>query len=118
MAGSVVSQSDVVSRVVREALTRQSWFIRRKDTLAAVAGFVLQLANLLAVATQGLPTWAGAVIGTVIMGAQVVLHAATPGAVTPSMESRLAFLADRGATVEEPSGSPALPTYALGGPGD
>lgn len=74
---------------VANALRSQSWFVRRKDTIAAVAGTVLQLLNLLLFVTAGAPEWVNALIAVSIGIAQTLVHAATPGAITPSMAGRL-----------------------------
>lgn len=61
---------------VANALRAQSWFVRRKDTIAAVAGTVLQLLNLLVFVTAGAPEWVNAVIAVTVGIAQTqsVLH--------------------------------------------
>nr|DAR74691.1 MAG TPA: hypothetical protein [Caudoviricetes sp.] len=74
---------------VANALRSQSWFVRRKDTIAAVAGTILQLLNLLVFVTAGAPEWVNAVIAVTVGIAQTLVHAATPGAITPSMADRL-----------------------------
>ena len=74
---------------VAEALNEQPWYQRRKDTLAAVAGTILQVLNLLVLYTGELPAWTNAVIAAVIGVCQIVVHARTQGAITPSMGERL-----------------------------
>ncbi|MBM0244617.1 hypothetical protein GWO63_010290 [Corynebacterium macginleyi] len=74
---------------VANALRNQPWFIRRKDTIAAVAGTILQLVNLLVVITADAPQWVNAVIAITVGVAQTLVHATTPGAITPSMATRL-----------------------------
>lgn len=78
-----------ITVAVSNALAHQSWFMRRKDTLVAVAGTVLQLGNLAVVFTQGFPEWVGLLVAVVVGVAQVVVHAGTKGAITPSMAARL-----------------------------
>lgn len=78
-----------ISDAVTQYLGQQSWFLRRKDTLVAVAGGVLQIAQIATAYTAGAPEWVPILIGLVIIAAQAVVHAATPGAVTPSMGPRL-----------------------------
>lgn len=81
--------SNEIQTSVSNALRNQSWFIRRKDTIAAVAGTIIQVLNLLFFVTAGAPEWVNAVIAVSVGIAQTLVHAATPGAITPSMEHRL-----------------------------
>ena len=74
---------------VSNALASQSWFQRRKDTIAAVAGGVLQVLNILMVFATDWPEWASLLIGALIFVAQAFFHATTQGAITPSMGDRL-----------------------------
>lgn len=74
---------------VAEAIAQQSWWVRRKDSLTAAAGTVLQAANLLVAWTGDLPTWANLTFAIVIGIAQIIIHAGTKGAITPSMAVRL-----------------------------
>lgn len=78
-----------IQNAVSNALRGQSWFVRRKDTIAAVAGTIVQLLNLLVFMTAGAPEWVNALIALTVGIAQTLVHAATPGAITPSMERRL-----------------------------
>ena len=78
-----------IQNAVSNALRGQSWFVRRKDTIAAVAGTIVQLLNLLVFMTAGAPEWVNALIALTVGIAQTLVHAATPGAITPSMEKRL-----------------------------
>lgn len=75
---------------IADALGAQSWFQRRKDSLAAGAGAVLQIANLVAlIGVDSMPTWLNIVIAVVIGVAQIIAHATTKGAFTPSMIHRV-----------------------------
>lgn len=94
--------ASVFNDAVESALARQSWFVRRKDTLTAVAGTVLQVANLAALYASDGPEWVNVVIAVVIGVAQIVVHAGTRGAITPSMAKRLAVSGDR-AHLDRPS---------------
>lgn len=78
-----------IQTAVSNALRGQSWFVRRKDTIAAVAGTIIQVLNLLVFMTAGAPEWVNALIAVAVGIAQTLVHAATPGAITPSMERRL-----------------------------
>lgn len=78
-----------VQIAVANAIDEQSWFVRRKDTIAAVAGTILQILNLAAFATTNMPEWANLVIAVLVGVCQVFVHAATKGAITPSMAGRL-----------------------------
>ncbi len=80
---------DTFGIAVSEYLGKQPWAVRRKDTIVAVAGGVAQLAQIATVLAVGAPEWVPLVIGAVIALAQAVVHAFTPGAITPSMASRL-----------------------------
>ncbi|MDK4282941.1 hypothetical protein [Corynebacterium propinquum] len=81
--------SNEIQTSVSNALRNQSWFVRRKDTIAAVAGTIVQLLNLLVFMTVGAPEWVNAIIAVTVGIAQTLVHAATPGAITPSMQHRL-----------------------------
>ena len=78
-----------IQTAVSNALRGQSWFVRRKDTIAAVAGTIVQVLNLMVFMTAGAPEWVNALIAVTVGVAQTLVHAATPGAITPSMERRL-----------------------------
>lgn len=74
---------------VENALVAQPWWVRRKDTITAVAGTVAQLLNVAAAYTTNAPEWASVVLAILIGLCQVIIHAGTPGAITPSMATRL-----------------------------
>ena len=78
-----------IDTAVQNALANQSWFMRRKDTITAAAGTLLQLLNIAVAYTADGPEWASIVIALLIGLCQVVIHAGTPGAITPSMSKRL-----------------------------
>lgn len=110
--------NSVIEVAVARALAEQPWFARRKDTLAAVAGTVLQLANVAAAYTTQMPEWANVLIAVLIGAAQVVVHATTPGAITPSQAQRLEVAAGLEGVdtslnpCNEPDPAPvALPVY-------
>lgn len=81
--------ASVFNASVEQALAHQSWFMRRKDTLTAIAGTILQIANLGALYASNGPEWVNILIAGVIGAAQIVIHAGTKGAITPSMAGRL-----------------------------
>ncbi|WP_426716412.1 hypothetical protein ACEN19_00045 [Corynebacterium auriscanis] len=81
--------ASVFNSAVEQALANQSWFMRRKDTLVAIAGTILQIANLGALYASNGPEWVNILIALVIGAAQIVVHAGTKGAITPSMVRRL-----------------------------
>lgn len=81
--------SNDIQNAVSNALRGQSWFVRRKDTIAAVAGTIVQVLNLMVFMTTGAPEWVNALIAVAVGIAQTLVHAATPGAITPSMQHRL-----------------------------
>lgn len=74
---------------VAQAIADQPAWARRKDSLTAGAGTILQLGNLLLAFTSDAPTWVNIVIGALIGVAQIIIHAGTKGAITPSMAQRL-----------------------------
>ncbi|WP_370513937.1 hypothetical protein [Corynebacterium sp. zg331] len=78
-----------ISQAVAAALEEQPWFARRKDTIAATAGTILQMVNIVAAQATDWPPVAAVAIAVVVGVLQVVVHAATPGAITPSMAPRL-----------------------------
>lgn len=94
--------ASVFQNSVAEALAEQSWWMRRKDTLTAVAGTILQVGNLVLLVSGGWPAWVNAVIAGVIGLAQIVVHAGTKGAITPSMAMRLERAGER-AHLDRPS---------------
>lgn len=80
--------SDIQIAVSR-ALAAQPWYVRRKDTITAVAGSILQVLNIVGGIQAGQPMWVSMVIAAVIGLAQICVHAGTQGAITPSMGGRL-----------------------------
>lgn len=74
---------------VAQAIAEQPSWVRRKDSLTAVAGTVLQLGNLALLMTADGPAWVNIIIGALIGVAQIIIHAGTKGAITPSMAVRL-----------------------------
>lgn len=80
----------VVHDAVAEELSKQSWFVRRKDSLTLAATVVLTIlqSNLIDWATY--PAWASTAVSVAIGVAGIILVAGTRGAVTPSMGARLA----------------------------
>ena len=74
---------------VAQAIAEQPGWVRRKDSLTAVAGTILQLGNLALLMTADGPAWVNIVIGALIGVAQIIIHAGTKGAITPSMAVRL-----------------------------
>lgn len=75
--------------VVAAALAAQPWYVRRKDTITAAAGLMLQVLNMGIFATGETPVWAAVLISSVIGLCQIVIHAGTKGAITPSMADRM-----------------------------
>lgn len=77
--------NDALSQLLHE----QPEYLRRKDSITSASGTVLQLTQLLAIQGAGLPLWVNLIVGVVIGVAQILVHAGTKGAVTPSMAKRL-----------------------------
>ncbi|AKN77511.1 hypothetical protein HO100_11435 [Corynebacterium ulcerans] len=88
-----MSNKNDIRDAVAAALATQPWFMRRKDTLAAIAGWVLQVGNFATGMAVGAPMWVSFLIAAVIGIAQIIIHAGTPGAITPSMGKRLTAVA-------------------------
>ena len=84
-----MTPNTTITTAVEEALARQPWYVQRKDSITAIAGIVLQIANFVSVWAAGAPHWVAIIIAVVIGAAQVVVHAGTQGAITPSMAQRL-----------------------------
>ena len=78
-----------IQTAVENALQAQPWYVRRKDTITAVAGTMLQLANVASAYATDMPEWVNVLLALFIGALQVVIHAGTPGAITPSMAGRL-----------------------------
>ena len=78
---------------VINALNEQPWYVKRKDTLAALASAILVFLNAAAVQTTDLPAWGGVGIAVLIFAAQIFVHAGTQGAITESMAERLEYYA-------------------------
>lgn len=74
---------------VENALAAQPWWERRKDTITAMAGTIMQLANVVVTYTTDGPEWASVAVALLIGLCQIIIHAGTPGAITPSMATRL-----------------------------
>lgn len=87
--------ASVLQQAVAEAVVEQSWWKRRKDSLAAVAGMLLQVTNLEVFNSTGMPVWASILIAVIIGACQTVIHAYTLGAITPSMGARLEQAAEK-----------------------
>ena len=98
--------AEALDPVLGKVLQEQSWWMRRKNTLAAIAQFVLQFANVSLLVGGVLPLWGTITIGVLIFLAEVVVHAATRGPVTPSGADRILETAR---AVEQ--GAPGVPVY-------
>lgn len=96
--------ASVFQTAVTQALYNQPWYIRRKDSLAATAGLVLQVLNGVAGYGSDMPEWANLLIAALIGLCQILIHARTPGAITPSQAARLEDAANL-AAMERPSQS-------------
>lgn len=81
--------ASVFQDAVAAAIAEQPWYVRRKDSIAAGAGLVLQAANVLTAYSADFPEWVNIVVAVVIGVAQIAVHAGTKGAITPSQAARL-----------------------------
>lgn len=129
--GGSNTPENLVQEAVTAALADQSWFVRRKDTMAAAAAAIAQFGNLALAMHDQLPPIGAAIVAVVILVAQIVVHAATPGAITPSMSYRLngaleearaeahakeeaeKAAGEREEVAQEPPKRPSLPVYRL-----
>ena len=98
--------AEALDPVLGKVLQEQSWWMERKNTLAAIAQFVLQFTNVSLLLGGVLPLWATVVIGVLIFLAEVVVHAATKGPVTKSGAERILETAR---AIER--GAPGVPVY-------
>lgn len=90
-----MSDAGFVQEVVDDYVATQPWWERRKNTIIAVAGLVLQVAQVVAVYAAGGPEWASVALAGVIGVCEALVHATAKGAVTPSMGERLGDVADQ-----------------------
>lgn len=92
VSASQIHDSEIANAlepVFAKVLNEQSWFEKRKNTLAAVAQSVLQISNFALFAGGVLPLWATISIGIVVFVAEIIVHATTRGPVTPSGVDRI-----------------------------
>ncbi len=117
--------SDGVKAAGAEVLGDQKWFNQRKNSLASSAQTVLQVLNLVAF-SLGDVHWGVTLALAVAIGlAEVVFHASTDGAVTPSVVEKMRLAAQkqdhevivgpsvRKPAVPEPEPAPAVPAPQL-----
>lgn len=95
-----MSDAGFIQEVVNDYVATQPWWARRKNTIIAVAGLVLQVAQVVAVYAAGGPEWASVALAGVIGVCEALMHATAKGAVTPSMGPRLGDVAGQ---VDQPS---------------
>ncbi len=81
--------ASVFQDAVSEVLVQQPWWERRKDSIAAATGSALQVVNLSVLLSDQWPAWVNLLAATLIGVAQIIIHATTRGAITPSMAGRL-----------------------------
>ncbi|WP_181193783.1 hypothetical protein [Corynebacterium wankanglinii] len=94
--------ASIFQTAVSQALVDQPWYIRRKDSLTAAAGLVLQIANVLVAYGSDMPEWANVAIAAIIGTSQIFIHAGTPGAITPSQAAKLEVAAAEAAGDRQP----------------
>lgn len=97
-----ITDNDLVNRIqdaAGDAIAGQSWFKRRKNTIAAVAQGVLQFANAGLFLAGVLPLPVTIIIAVLIILAEVVVHAATKAPVTPAAAREIERAAVRGESV-------------------
>lgn len=90
-----MSDAGFIQEVVDDYVASQPWWERRKNTIIAVAGLVLQVAQVVAVYAAGGPEWASVALAGVIGVCEALMHATAKGAVTPSMGARLGDAAEQ-----------------------
>lgn len=89
------SYRDVTRQAASRVLSRQPWFVRRKDSLTAAAGTILQVLNLAVLVGADWPEWVNIAIAVVVGLAQIIIHAGTKAPMAPSLVDRVADEADR-----------------------
>lgn len=95
-------------------LVEQSWWAEKKNSVAAVAQLILQLANFTIGLTVGLPWWAIVLIALVIGVAEVIVHATTKGPVTKSGVEKIRVKAEQAQAAEVPTvADPGTPTFSV-----
>lgn len=104
---SQYSPDDLVRKVVLTRLNKQPWYVERKDFIALVAGAIITLAQLNLIPDTA-PDWIHQLIGGITWAAALFVVSGTPGAVTKSMETRLANTAQElVVTTAQSGGQPA-----------
>lgn len=88
------SPSDATRKVVLTYLDKQPWYVQKKDLITMIAGGVVTLAQLNLVPSTA-PDWVHITLGAITWIAALFIISGTPGAVTPSMEKRLAAVAEQ-----------------------
>lgn len=100
--------ASVFQTAVTQALYKQPWYIRRKDSIAATAGLVLQVLNVVAGYSSDLPEEANVVIAAGIGLCQIFIHARMKGPITPSQAERLEAAAYEATLDREPESGYAV----------
>lgn len=110
-----MSDAGFIQEVVDDYVATQPWWDRRKNTIIAVAGLVLQVAQVVAVYAAGGPEWASIALAGVIGVCEALVHATAKGAVTPSMGERLGDVAAQITPSSEPEPIPVATGLPLEG---
>lgn len=104
-----ISDNDLVNKIedaASDALAKQSWWERRKNSLTAVANLILQAANVLIFALGDVPGYVTVIIALVISLAEIIVHASTKTPVTPAAAEKIIVAADISAKSQEGSTYP------------
>lgn len=102
-----ISDNDLVNRIegaAGDALAKQPWWDRRKNSLTAVAQLVLQAANVALFALGDVPLVVTVIVALVISLAEIVVHAATKAPVTPSVAEKISRAAAEAEKVRSVAG--------------
>lgn len=93
-----ISDNDLVNKIEEaagNALSEQSWFSRRKNTLTAIAQFILQAANVALFALGDVHIGVTIAVAIILSLAEIVVHAATKAPVTPASAGKIAQAAQK-----------------------
>lgn len=93
-----ISDNDLVNKIEEatgNALAEQPWFVRRKNTLTAIAQFILQAANVALFALGDVHVGVTIAVAVILSLAEIVVHAATKAPVTPAAAGKITKAAER-----------------------
>lgn len=106
-----------VQEAVGDAAAETKFVQQRRNSLAGVAGTILQLANLLALVSFEIPWWGTAIIAVIIGLAEVIIHATSKTPVTQAVAEKVTEKARERSAVDHLAAvpTPPAPRYSLEG---